>query len=82
MTAPWIFTALSLAALVFLAFKYFKLKQNSSGPAGEKPRPAPEEDGLLHTLIDSMPDWIYIKDRDSRYILTNKHLARNHGILP
>lgn len=80
MTAPWIITALSLAALLFLALKYFKLKQNLPGPAEGLPTPVPEEDGLLHTLIDSMPDWIYIKDRDSRYILTNKHLARNHGI--
>jgi len=27
-----------------------------------------------------MPDWIYIKDRESRFILANKHLAQNHGI--
>ncbi|MFH0758382.1 MAG: PAS domain-containing protein [Bacteroidota bacterium] len=35
---------------------------------------------LLYTLVDSMPDWIYIKDRESRFILANKHMASYHGI--
>jgi two-component system sensor histidine kinase/response regulator len=35
---------------------------------------------LLYALIDSMPDWIYIKDRESRFILSNKHMASYHGI--
>ncbi len=35
---------------------------------------------LLHTLIDNMPDFIYIKDRSSRFILANKKAASNHGL--
>ena len=27
-----------------------------------------------------MPDWIYIKDQESRFIFANKHLASTHGI--
>lgn len=30
-----------------------------------------QERNLLRTLIDSLPDLIYVKDRDSRYILSN-----------
>jgi len=30
--------------------------------------------------MDSMPNWIYIKDRESKFILANKHVARSHGI--
>lgn len=43
-------------------------------------RPGLDKRNLLYTLVDSMPDWIYIKDRESRFVLANKHLARTHGI--
>lgn len=33
------------------------------------------EKNLLLTLINSMPDMIYIKDRQSRFIMGNKHVA-------
>ncbi len=39
-----------------------------------------DEHQLLHTLIDNMPDFIYIKDRSSRFILANKRLANSHGL--
>ncbi len=38
------------------------------------------ERGYLRNLIDNMPDRIYIKDRESRFIIANKHLAQLNGI--
>lgn len=38
------------------------------------------ERDLLLALIDHMPDFIYIKDRDSKFILANKKLADTHGL--
>lgn len=34
---------------------------------------------LLSTLLDSMPDYIYVKDRESRFVLTNLANARALG---
>jgi PAS domain S-box-containing protein len=39
-----------------------------------------DEGRLLHTLIDNMPDHIYIKDRSSKFILANQKIARTHGL--
>lgn len=38
-----------------------------------------EERNQLRTLIDNMPDLIFIKDRESRFIVANKKLARIMG---
>ncbi len=38
-----------------------------------------EEKKQLRTLIDNIPDFIYIKDTDSRFIVANKHLAEIIG---
>lgn len=35
---------------------------------------------LFYQLGDLMPDWIYIKDTESRFIYANRHLAAIHGI--
>ncbi len=34
---------------------------------------------ILNTLIDTLPDFIYIKDLDSRFIVANKKLASTVG---
>ena len=39
-----------------------------------------DEGQLLHTLIDNMPDHIYIKDRSSKFILANQTIANTHGL--
>jgi PAS domain S-box-containing protein len=40
-----------------------------------------EETGLLRTLIDNMPDFIFIKDEKSRFVTNNKaHLSQMLGV--
>jgi two-component system sensor histidine kinase/response regulator len=39
-----------------------------------------EERHLLHTLTDNLPDYIYFKDRDSRFMRTNKAHAKAFGL--
>jgi two-component system, NtrC family, sensor kinase len=34
---------------------------------------------LLHAIVDSSPDWIFIKDQQYRYILANQSYARQMG---
>jgi len=77
---PWLVMSLALAGLavmttLFMRQRYFQ-KQFKKG---NHPSNLEKLDHL-YALIDSMPDWIYIKDRESRFILANKHVARSHGI--
>lgn len=39
-----------------------------------------QESHLLKTLIDNIPDFIYIKDKKSRFIVANKFLAETHKL--
>jgi PAS domain S-box-containing protein len=39
-----------------------------------------DEKHLLYTLIDNMPDFIYIKDRDSKFIVANQKIMDVHGL--
>jgi PAS domain S-box-containing protein len=39
-----------------------------------------EERHLLRTLMDNLPDYIYFKDRDTRFIRTNKAHAKVFGL--
>ena len=38
------------------------------------------ERDLLYNIIDNVPDRIFVKDRDSRFLKTNRSLARRFGI--
>lgn len=37
---------------------------------------------LLQQVIDSLPDWIYVKDRDGRFLLVNQTMANAYGLQP
>jgi len=39
-----------------------------------------DEKHLLYTLIDNMPDFIYLKDRDSNFIVANQKIMDVHGL--
>jgi len=39
-----------------------------------------DEKQLLYTLIDNMPDFIYIKDTDSNFIVANQKIMNVHGL--
>lgn len=38
------------------------------------------ERNLLRTVIDNLPDAIYVKDRHGRFLLCNEHVLRYHGV--
>jgi PAS domain S-box-containing protein len=37
---------------------------------------------LLQNVIDATPDWIYVKDREHRFMLVNKECARAFNLFP
>jgi PAS domain S-box-containing protein len=39
-----------------------------------------QERNLLRTVVDNLPDSIYVKDRDSRFLGCNATVLRHHGI--
>jgi two-component system sensor histidine kinase/response regulator len=39
-----------------------------------------EERNLLRTLIDNLPDFIYVKDSESRFLLANKAILASFGL--
>lgn len=48
--------------------------------AGRIERERAEERNLLRTLIDNLPDAIYVKDRQSRFVLCNSEVLRRKGV--
>jgi len=45
-----------------------------------KPLQKTEEHNLLHTLINNLPDLIYVKDANSRYLLVNDAIVRSMAL--
>lgn len=39
-----------------------------------------EERAIMRALIDNMPDYIYVKDVNSRFLIANPHLAHGVGV--
>jgi PAS domain S-box-containing protein len=38
------------------------------------------ERNMLHALIDNIPDYMYVKDLESRFVVANPHLAHEVGV--
>lgn len=72
--------ALTSSGLLVFIVLYVRLRRRSSSSGSESKSSTHENPELLYALIDNMPDWIYIKDVKSRFILANKHMASYHGI--
>jgi PAS domain S-box-containing protein len=37
---------------------------------------------LLQAVFDAMPVWVFVKDRESRFLMVNRKLAADHGLSP
>ncbi len=77
---PWWIAGLAVAGFLFMFLLFVTQKRAAKQQNRKDLSKKPFKLDLLHTLIDNMPDWIYIKDRESKYILVNKHMANSHGI--
>ena len=72
-----------LGALSFLVFYIVTRYQHEKLRVEEEMKESIlDERNQLHTLIDNMPDLIYIKDRESRFIVANKRVATVMGSTP
>jgi len=90
----WSFLVLFLVALIVLAwfiariwesrFRKKTVVEKERKEVQEEVVPKTEnffnDENLLRTLIDNMPDFIYIKDTKSRFVVANKKIAQVHGI--
>jgi PAS domain S-box-containing protein len=83
LTYWWLFLILFLIVLVILAWliaRLWELKFRRKTDETPQSENFFSDENLLRTLIDNMPDFIYIKDIKSRFVVANKKLAQVHGI--
>lgn len=77
---PWFYIILPTAAFMLMLILYTRRQRTYVKSGTGKMASYRRKLELLYALVDSMPDWIYIKDRESRFILSNKHMSNYHGI--
>ena len=77
---PWLVAGFSLAGFAVMIFLHIRRGKKQYVAQKEKLPSGLDKADLLYALIDNMPDWIYIKDQKSRFIVANKHMASYHGI--
>jgi len=66
--------------ITWASYKLVKIKHAQANPDPGGNESEFQEENLLHTLIDNMPDFIYIKDTESRFIVSNQKMADVHGV--
>jgi PAS domain S-box-containing protein len=76
----WIFLILFLVLAWFIARIWESRCRKRTKAEEPKTENYFSDENLLRTLIDNMPDFIYIKDTKSRFIVANKKIAQVHGI--
>ncbi|MBN2697990.1 MAG: PAS domain-containing protein [Bacteroidales bacterium] len=77
---PWILVTGALAALLAFVILNFRKKRILNKFNYHQIEKEIREKDLLHALINNMPDRIYIKDRKSRFLLANRHVASTMGV--
>lgn len=65
--------------LLFILFYYYSYRKYYKKYSASNIYVALKEKNLLKQLFDNMPDRIYFKDRESRFIIANKHVATIMG---
>lgn len=79
----WVFLIISVVLAAIMAWLIYRLSQIKKTHMQLNQPPYDQlfqENNLLHTLIDNMPDYIYIKDNESRFIRSNQKIANVHGL--
>jgi len=71
---------LSLPAILILFILYRKQKQKNRDLRKYEKKHLFDELELLQSLINNMPDLIYVKDMDSKFLITNDTHARMLGL--
>ncbi len=71
MSYPW---TILLAVGIGIAGYLFARKRQAAGDTGAR-----HESAMLRTLIDNLPDLIYVKDINGRFLLANSAVARVMG---
>ena len=83
----WAAAALMMVALAvgggWLFWRMLATSQErmiSSEQTTQKPEPSSDEERhLLHAMVDALPDLIYIKDTEHRFVIANRALVRHMG---
>ncbi len=72
---------LALVALSWALPASYLLRPSPTSPPLLPPIGAlPGEGSILRTLIDNVPDFMYVKDADSRFLVANLAVARQMGV--
>lgn len=58
------------------------MKPLSHAPHGAEPTTPPLDRTLVTAFLENVPDLVYFKDRDSRFIAVSRSKARRHGLEP
>jgi PAS domain S-box-containing protein len=75
-------TLASQTAVAIQNARSYEQTQNALVELAQSQQSIKERETLLRTIIDSIPDWIYVKDREHRYRMVNKAYADSYNMNP